>query len=87
MFKFFNNERKTEDRGKDFMDTRQYAELLARIAERDTDISALKSKVASLGLDVTNLYNKMSQKLRDLQREHKEQQNEKNISDEYLPFG
>jgi len=84
---FNKTNEKTQDRGSNFINPERYAELLARIAERDTDLSSLKSKVAVLQGDVIDLRNKMSKKLRDLQSEQRELQDEKNINDEYLPFG
>jgi peptidoglycan hydrolase CwlO-like protein len=84
---FWKKNNNGQDTGKNVMDTDSYAKLLNRIVERDADISTLKSKVANLQLDVDNLRNKMSKKLRDLQTEFDETESEKDLSDGYVPFG
>jgi len=87
ILKFLGLSKDGNHTGEKSVDSREYGAILARVAEKDTDISALKSKVAALELDVANLYRKMSQKLRDLQKEFNQDQEEKDLNSEYLPFG
>lgn len=87
MWPFKKSNDGTDNSRTKLMDSESYAKLLNRIVERDADLSTLKSKMAAVELDINNLRGKLSQKLRDLQKEHKEEQAEKDLNDGYLPFG
>ena len=86
VFKFFkqnNDERRNTS--SNTVDTVTYERVLQRIAERDTDISALKSKVAALQIDVEHLRGKILARLRGITE--KEPETEKDLSEGYVPFG
>jgi archaellum component FlaC len=82
--------KKENDTGKKPINTDEYAGVLKRIAERDTDISLLKSEVKVLQNDLSYLNRKFNSKLRELKKEALEEvkeDNEKFNNDPYLPFG
>lgn len=87
MFDFLKKKDETQNTYKPSVDSAQFEQLAQRIAIRDTDISALKSRLASLELDVEHLRGKVLAKLRSLSKSSSDIETEKNISDENIPFG
>ena len=84
-------EKKDNDTGKKSLNTDEYAGILKRIAERDADISALKSEVKVLQNDLSYLNRKYNSKVRELKKEVteeiKEEEKEKFNNEPYIPFG
>lgn len=84
----FSNGKTLETPATKITNSDEYERCLKKIAERDSEIAAIKSKVNSLESDVESLRGKFNAAIRGAKAKVEELDvSEKNISDKELPFG